>query len=88
MALPARLRNPLALIALLAGCAGGPQAPDWQANAAQAMQAFERLYLAGNAAAAENQFRLARREVARTGRADLAARAELVRSAVRPAPPD
>ena len=85
MALPARLRNPLALIALLAGCAGGPQAPDWQANAAQALQAFERLYLAGNTAAAESEFRLARREVARTGRADLVARAELVRCAVRTA---
>ena len=85
MALPARLRNSLALIALLAGCGGGPQAPEWQANAAQAMQAFQRLYLAGNTGAAEAEFRLARSEVARTGRADLVARAELVRCAVRTA---
>ncbi len=85
MAFPARLRNPLAVIALLAGCAGGPQAPDWQANAAQALAAFQRLYFAGNTAAADSEFRLARSELARTGRADLVARAELVRCAVRAA---
>jgi hypothetical protein len=83
MALPARFRDSLALIALLAGCAGGPQAPDWQAAAAQALQAFERLYFAGSTDAAEAQFKAARSELARTGRADLVARAELVRCAVR-----
>jgi hypothetical protein len=73
------------LIALAAGCGGGPQAPDWQANAAQGLAAYQRLYLAGNTAAAENEFRFARSEIARTGRADLVARAELVRCAVRTA---
>ncbi len=72
-------------MALLAGCGGGPQAPDWQANAAQALAAYQRLYLAGESAAAENEFRAARGELARTGRADLVARAELVRCAVRTA---
>jgi hypothetical protein len=85
MAIPARLRDSLALIALLSGCGGGPQAPDWQENAAQALAAYQRLYLAGNTAAAENEYRLARSELARTGRADLVARAELVRCAVRTA---
>jgi hypothetical protein len=85
MAVPARLRDSLALIVLLAGCAGGPQAPDWQASAAQALAAFQRLYLAGNTAAADNEFQLARSELARTGRADLVARGELVRCAVRTA---
>jgi hypothetical protein len=85
MAFPARLGHPLALIALLAGCAGGPQAPDWQASAAQALAAFQRLYLAGNTAAAENEFRLARSELARTGRAEVVARGELFRCAVRAA---
>jgi hypothetical protein len=85
MAIPARLRDSLALIALLAACGGGPQAPDWQSSAAQAMQAFQRLYLAGDTASAEAEFRLARSELARTGRADLVARAELVRCAVRAA---
>ncbi len=85
MAVPARLRNPLALIALLAGCGGGPQAPDWQANAAQALQEFQRLYLTGNTRSAEVEFTRARSELAGTGRADLVARAELVRCAVRAA---
>ena len=85
MALPARIRDSLALIALAAGCAGGPQAPDWQTAAAQALQAFQRLYFAGSTDAAEAQFKVARTELARTGRADLVARAELVRCAVRAA---
>jgi hypothetical protein len=83
MAIPARLRNSLALIALLAGCGGGPQAPDWQTGAAQALNAFQRHYLAGNTGMAQAEFKAARSELARTGRADLVARAELVRCAVR-----
>jgi hypothetical protein len=85
MALPARFRDSLALILLLAACAGGPQAPDWQMNAAQALQSFQRHYFAGNTSIAEAEFRSARAELARTGRADLIARAELVRCAVRAA---
>ena len=85
MAIPARLRDSLALIALLAACGGGPQAPDWQMNAAQALGAFQRLYLAGHTVAAEAEFRAARSELGRTGRPDLVARAELVRCAVRAA---
>ena len=73
------------MIVLAAGCAGGPQAPDWQANAAQALAAFQRLYFAGDTAAAETEFNRARRELARTGRPDVVARAELVRCAVRAA---
>jgi hypothetical protein len=90
MALPARFRDSLALILplwvcvlLVAACASGPQAPDWQANAAQALQSFQRHYFAGNTSAAEAEFKNARAELARTGRADLIARAELVRCAVR-----
>jgi hypothetical protein len=84
MALPARRRNSLALILLAAGC-GGTQPLDWQANAAQALQSFQRQYFAGNTALAETEFKSARGELARTGRADLVARAELVRCAVRAA---
>jgi hypothetical protein len=54
-------------------------------NAAEALGAFQRLYLAGNTGAAEAQFRAARSELGRTGRPDLVARAELVRCAVRTA---
>jgi hypothetical protein len=85
MAVPARLRNSLALILLLAGCGGGPPRPDWQEQAAQAMQSFERHYFAGRTDLAEAEFKSARGELARTGRADLVARAELVRCAVRAA---
>jgi hypothetical protein len=70
-------------VLLVAACASGPQAPDWQANAAQALQSFQRHYFAGNTSAAEAEFKNARAELARTGRADLIARAELVRCAVR-----
>ena len=86
MALPARVRDSLALIVVfLSGCAGGAAAPDWQENASQALQAFQRHYFAGNAATAEAEFTAARSELVRTGRADLVARAELVRCAVRAA---
>lgn len=54
-------------------------------NAVQALNAFQRLYFAGQTQAAEAEFANARSELARTGRADLIARAELVRCAVRAA---
>ena len=85
MALPARLRDSAALILLVSACGGGQQPLDWQLNAAQALQSFERHYLAGDTATAEAEFKAARTELARTGRADLVARAELVRCAVRAA---
>jgi hypothetical protein len=73
----------LGLLALLAGCGGGATVPDWQVNAAQAMQAYQHAYLVGDTAAAENAFAEARSNLARTGREDLVARAELVRCATR-----
>jgi hypothetical protein len=91
MAVPARRRNSLALIGsmwvllLASGCGGGQQPLDWQSNAASALQAFQRHYFAGDTALAEADFKSARGELARTGRADLVARAELVRCAVRAA---
>jgi hypothetical protein len=87
MAVPARIRNQAAVVAaaLLAGCGGGPAPADWQLNAVQAMQAHERYYLAGDSRTAENEFVLARRELSRTGRPELVARAELRRCAVRAA---
>jgi hypothetical protein len=72
------------LILLAAGC-GGTQPLDWQANAASALQSFQRHYFSGDTATAEADFKAARSELARTGRADLVARAELVRCAVRTA---
>jgi hypothetical protein len=84
MALPARFRDSLAVILVAAAC-GSTQPLDWQANAAQALQSFQRHYFAGETATAEAEFKAARGELARTGRADLVARAELVRCAVRTA---
>ena len=85
MALPPRLRDSAALILLASACGGGQPPLDWQLNAAQALQSFQRHYLAGDTAAAEAEFKAARAELARTGRADLIARAELARCAVRTA---
>ena len=85
MAFPARSRNSLALIFLAAACAGGPQPLDWQAGAAAALQAFQTQHFAGHTDRAEAEFQRARAELARTGRADLIARAELIRCAVRAA---
>ena len=92
MALPPRRRDPPALILaawscllLASGCGIGQQPLDWQSNAAQALQSFQRHYFAGDTAIAESEFKAARSELARTGRSDLVARAELVRCAVRAA---
>ena len=49
------------------------------------MQAFERHYLSGDTRLAETEFSRATSEIARTGRGDLLARAELVRCAARTA---
>ncbi len=76
----------LAVCALAAaGCSSSPPATDWQLNASQSLAAFQQSYLLGNTAGAEAEFARARSELARTGRADLVARAELVRCAVRTA---
>jgi hypothetical protein len=73
-----------AAVVFVAACAGAPPPPDWQLNAAQALQIFEQYYLAGDARA-DAEFARARAELSRTGREDLVARAELVRCAVRAA---
>lgn len=70
---------------MLAACAGGPVPADWQLNAPLALKGFEKAWLAGNTRAAEAEFARARRELSATGRADLVARAELLRCAVRTA---
>ncbi|HJV59296.1 MAG TPA: hypothetical protein VJ743_00060 [Albitalea sp.] len=71
----------LALTALLAACASHPPAPDWQDNARGAMDRAVGAYLAGDSRAEAQEFDRARSEVARTGRPDLVARAELMRCA-------
>ncbi|HYR36364.1 MAG TPA: hypothetical protein VEQ87_18895 [Burkholderiales bacterium] len=67
----------------MAACSGKPPAPEWQQNAFGAMQSFQQGYLTGDAKGAETEFQRARAELTATGRADLVARAELVRCAAR-----
>jgi len=72
---------------LLAACASGPLAPEWQSNAHGALANFEAAYLRGDARVARIEFARARfararAEVSRTGRPDLVARVELVRCAL------
>jgi hypothetical protein len=68
---------------LLGACAGKPPAPDWQANAFAALKGFSSAYLNGNTRLADFEFARARTEISSTGRADLLARAELTRCAIR-----
>jgi len=82
MALRAQTGNTLAVALLLAACGGSPPAPEWQANAAGALQAFESRYLTGDTRGADVEFARARSELTATGKADLVARAELIRCAV------
>jgi hypothetical protein len=71
------------LVLLLAACSSAPPAPEWQANAKAALDRAVAAFLGGDTRVANAEFDLARRELARTGRADLVAMAELTRCAVR-----
>ena len=68
---------------LLAACASKPAPPDWQANAFSSLNGFTSAYLSGNTRLADCEFARVRLEISSTGRADLLARAELTRCAVR-----
>ncbi|MES2974344.1 MAG: hypothetical protein V4757_12095 [Pseudomonadota bacterium] len=73
----------LSLVALLAACSSKPPVPDWQMNAQSSMERSVAAYLSGNARVDALEFERARSEIARTGRPDLLARAELLRCAGR-----
>ena len=70
-------------VVVVAACAGAPTPPDWQLSARGALAQYQRYYLSGETQLAEKEFAGARTEIARTGRLDLLARAELFRCAVR-----
>ncbi len=67
---------------VLAGCAGSPPPPEWQMNAHGAMERALEAYLSGQTRVADAELARARSEIARTGRPELLARAELMRCAV------
>ena len=69
--------------AWLAACGSTPPPPDWQMNAKASLERATAAYLAGNSRLEALEFARARAELARTGRADLLARAELTRCAAR-----
>lgn len=76
------MRILLAIVILgLVGCAGSSAPPDWQLNAHGALRNSVTAYLVGNSKLADIEFARVREEIASTGRADLLARAELVRCA-------
>ncbi|MBL0143253.1 MAG: hypothetical protein IPP91_14390 [Betaproteobacteria bacterium] len=80
------MRTVLAVAAVtVAACAGLPPEPSWRADAHGSLQNFEIAYLEGHSKAAEGEFARARMTLSATGRADLVARAELVRCAARTA---
>lgn len=74
---------PIALAALLCGCASGPVVPDWQMNAKSGMERAVSAYLSGNDRVEAQEFAGARSEIASTGQITLVARAELMRCAAR-----
>jgi hypothetical protein len=73
----------LALAALLSACAAQPPAPEWQANASGSLERSLDAWLSGDTRVAGEEFERVRREIARTGRPALLARAELARCAGR-----
>ena len=81
MSAPGMLKAGLvALLLGLAGCAGTPP-PDWQLEARAALDRAVAAQLSGNDKLAALDFGRGRAALARTGRADLLARAELLRCA-------
>jgi len=72
-----------ALGLLVAACSSRPPPPDWKVNARQAIDNAVVAYLEGNARVEAGETARARSEIARTGRLDLLARAELMRCAAR-----
>lgn len=69
--------------ALIAGCSTGPAVPDWSLAAAGHIDRYRSAWLEGNESVAALEFKAARRDTASTGRADLVARVELNRCALR-----
>ena len=72
-----------AALGLLTACASSPPTPDWQLEAKSAMDRAVAAYLEGDSRVEQAEITRARAALARTGRADLLANAELLRCATR-----
>ena len=68
---------------LLSACASGPKPPDWQLEAKGSMERSVAAYMEGNSRVEQAELERARSQLARTGRADLLATAELLHCATR-----
>jgi hypothetical protein len=71
------------VVSVLTACGNTPPAPDWQMNAKASAERATQARLTGDQRVEAAEFARARREVAATGRPDLAARVELLRCAAR-----
>lgn len=74
---------PLAAVLLFSACASGPKPPDWQLEAKGSMERSVTAYMEGNSRVEAAELARARSQLARTGRADLLATAELLHCASR-----
>jgi hypothetical protein len=78
-----KLAAPLIAAWLLTACAGGPKPPDWQLEAKGSMERSVAAYMEGNSRVEAAELARARSQLARTGRVDLLATAELLHCAAR-----
>jgi len=74
---------PLIAAVLLTACAGGPKPLDWQLEARGSMERSVAAYMEGNSRVESAELARARSQLARTGRVDLLANAELLHCATR-----
>lgn len=73
----------VAVCGLLTACASSPPTPDWQLETKSAMDRAVAAYLEGDSRVEQAEITRVRAALARTGRADLLANAELLRCATR-----
>jgi hypothetical protein len=73
----------MALLLALTACGGKPPPANWQMNAVSLLEHAQQRWLEGDGAAADAAMIKARAEIARSGRVDLVARAELAQCAAR-----
>lgn len=82
IALARTLARALVAVGVVA-CSSTPPPPDWQMNAKGSLERATSAYLNGNSRIEALEFARVRADLARTGRPDLLARAELARCAAR-----